>query len=98
MGSEMCIRDRYKLRADHVDKSGKVYARREVTFSRSVPLEGIKPGTMVVVEPGNSLWRIARRTYGSGFKYTVIFEANKNQIKNEDLIFPGQVFSLPATK
>ena len=88
----------YKLRADHVDKSGKVYARREVTFSRSVPLEGIKPGTMVVVEPGNSLWRIARRTYGSGFKYTVIFEANKNQIKNEDLIFPGQVFSLPATK
>ena len=87
----------YTLRADHIDTTGKVLARREVIFARSVPLTRVKPGSLVVVEPGNSLWRIARRTYGSGFQYTVIYEANKEQIIDEDLIFPGQVFSLPPT-
>ena len=88
----------YKLRADQVDNNGKVTARREVVFARSVPLTNVKPGTLVVVEPGNSLWRIARKTYGSGFKFTVIYQENRDQIKNADLIFPGQVFSLPALK
>ena len=87
----------YTLRADHIDTTGKVLARREVIFARSVPLTRVKPGSLVVVEPGNSLWRIARRTYGTGFKYTVIYEANKEQIQNADLIFPGQVFTLPST-
>ena len=88
----------YTLRADYIKKDGKVLARREVVFARSVPLTGVKPGSLVVVEAGNSLWRIARRTYGSGFRYTVIYEANKEQIKNADLIFPGQVFALPSTR
>jgi len=86
----------YTLRADHVDAVGKVLARLEVHFSRSVPLTGIAPGSLVVVRSGNSLWRIARRTYGTGFKYTVIYDANRNQIKNQDLIYPGQVFALPS--
>ncbi len=86
----------YTLRADQVDKKGKVQARVEVVFARSVPLTGVKPGSLVVVESGNSLWRIARRTYGTGFRYTVIYEANKEQIKNPDMIFPGQVFTLPS--
>ena len=86
----------YKLRADYTQSDGKVIARREVVFARSVPLTGVQPGSLVVVEPGNSLWRIARRTYGSGFRYTVFYEANKEQIKNADLIYPGQVFALPA--
>jgi len=73
-----------------------VLARLEVYFARSVPLKGIAPGSLVVVRPGNSLWRIARRSYGSGFKYTVIYNANRNQIKNQNLIFPGQVFQLPS--
>ena len=86
---------KYTLRADQVDTNGKVIARNEVVFARSVPLTDIKPGTRVVVEAGNSLWRIARKTYGSGFKFTVIYRANKVQIKNADLIYPGQVFALP---
>jgi nucleoid-associated protein YgaU len=52
----------------------------------------------MVVLKGNNLWNIARATYGSGFKYTAIFEANRDQIKNADLIFPGQVFKLPGIK
>jgi hypothetical protein len=88
----------HTVRADHVDKDGKVKSRIEVVFARSVPLTGIKPGTLVVVESGNSLWRIARNTYGTGFRYTVIYEANKKQIKDPNLIFPGQVFALPSVK
>ena len=50
----------------------------------------------VVVQPGNSLWRISRRLYGRGVLYTVIYEANKEQIADPDLIYPGQVFKTPA--
>jgi|TARA_B100000315_G_scaffold260868_1_gene326607 hypothetical protein len=85
----------YTVRADLIDKDGKVKSRIEVVFARSVPLTGVRPGTLVVVESGNSLWRIARKTYGSGFRYTVIYEANKKQIRDPNMIFPGQVFSLP---
>lgn len=49
----------------------------------------------IVVQPGNSLWKIARENYGRGIRYTVIYEANKDQIANPDLIFPGQVFAVP---
>jgi nucleoid-associated protein YgaU len=48
-----------------------------------------------LVERGDSLWRISRTIYGSGFRYTEIFAANREQIRNPDLIFPGQVFVLP---
>ena len=54
-------------------------------------------GTVAFVQPGNSLWRLARQTYGSGLRYTEIYEANKDQIRDPDLIYPGQVFVLPRT-
>jgi len=41
------------------------------------------------------LWRISRRLLGEGSRYTLIFEANTNQIRNPNLIFPGQVFDVP---
>lgn len=85
----------YQLRADQIEEDGKVVARAEVHFARSQPLQDVKPGSLVVVRDGNSLWRIARSTYGDGLKYTSIFEANRDQIKDADLIFPGQVFKLP---
>ena len=89
---------KYTLRADHVGDNGQVKSRIEVIFARSIPLTGIKPGAFIVVESGRSLWRIARKTYGTGLRYTTIYEANKDQIKDPDLIFPGQVFSLPPDK
>ncbi len=87
----------YTLRLDHVDANGKVLARLAFPFSRAEPLTGIRPGTVVVVQPGNSLWRLARRAYGAGMQYTMIFEANRDQIRDPDLIYPGQVFTLPVT-
>ena len=44
---------------------------------------------------GDNLWRISRRVYGRGARYTVIYDANQNQIRNHHLIYPGQVFVLP---
>ena len=49
-----------------------------------------------MVQPGNSLWKLARESYGEGVRYTIIYEANKEQISNPDLIYPGQVFAVPT--
>ena len=49
----------------------------------------------VVIQPGNNLWRISQVLYGSGMKYTLLYQANKNQIRNPDMIFPGQIFMTP---
>jgi len=50
----------------------------------------------VVVSRGDSLWRISRVTYGTGMQYPLVLKANRGQIRNPDLIYPGQVFALPA--
>ena len=52
----------------------------------------------VVIQPGNNLWNIARVIYGKGVAYTTIYEANKQQIRNPDLIFPGQILNTPGVK
>ncbi len=85
----------YTLRADHVDDTGKVLARVTMPFSKSDFAGELKPGSFIVVKSGHSLWRLAHKKYGSGFNYSVIYEANKEQIDNPDLIYPGQIFTLP---
>ena len=49
----------------------------------------------VTVQPGNTLWGISRRNYGRGILYVRIFEANRDLIRDPDLIYPGQVFTIP---
>lgn len=85
----------YRLRVDRLAPDGKVVARVELPFVRSEPLSGILEGRVVVIQPGNNLWRIARRTYGDGMAFTLIYSANRDQIRDPDLIYPGQVFVLP---
>jgi hypothetical protein len=86
---------RYQLRVDQIGPDGKVVARAEQPFVRTTPIGDLPPGTVAFVQPGNSLWRIARRSYGYGMRYTVIYEANRDQIRDPDLIYPGQIFILP---
>ena len=81
---------------DQVDDKGKVIARVQTPISRSELLARLPEDQFFIVQPGNSLWRIARRAYGSGVRYTMIFEANQAQIRNPDLIYPGQIFVLPS--
>jgi nucleoid-associated protein YgaU len=86
----------YTLRADQISPNGEVLSRISMPFSRAEQITEISSEPFVVVQPGNSLWRIARKNFGSGFDFTTIYEANKEQIKDPDLIFPGQVFVLPS--
>lgn len=86
----------YSMRVDQVEHvGGKVASRLELPFNRASPQEIAMSGNSVVVQPGNSLWRIARRVYGEGTKYTEIYEANRVQIRDPDLIYPGQVIAVP---
>ncbi len=62
----------------------------------AVTEEATKPAVQIVtVQPGSTLWAIARDNYGEGLLYLRVFEANKEKILNPDLIYPGQVFSIP---
>ncbi|TXR46696.1 LysM peptidoglycan-binding domain-containing protein [Phyllobacterium endophyticum] len=59
----------------------------------AAPLQSVDGS--VIIRRGDSLWQISRRTYGAGMRYTTIYLANKEQIRNPDMIFPGQIFALP---
>ena len=68
-----------------------------------LPSGNPSPSTVVVpkittttVSRGDSLWRLSQNSYGAGTRYAVIYKANKEQIRNPNLIYPGQVFVLPA--
>ena len=93
------------VRADQLDANGAVVARVAVPFTGAPP--GVTAATagrraakndamaFIEVEAGQNLWRIARNVYGAGQAYTIIYEANRDDIQNPDLIYPGQVLSLP---
>lgn len=49
----------------------------------------------VIIRRGDTLWRISRRVYGHGMRYSTIYLANQEQIRDPDRIWPGQVFKLP---
>lgn len=54
-----------------------------------------KPRTYTVVK-GDTLWNIAKKNLGNGARYTEIYNLNKDKIKNPNLIYPGQVLTLPS--
>lgn len=85
----------YTLRVDEVNSSGRVISRIESPFQRATADAIAVSAGQVVVQPGNSLWRIASRVYGDGHLYTDIYQANVEQIRDPDLIYPGQIFALP---
>lgn len=86
---------KHTLRLDRLASDGKPVARLELPFDRVVVAPGAKDSRRLIVVRGDNLWNIARAHYGVGFHHTVIYGANKEQIRNPDLIYPGQVFSLP---
>jgi len=56
----------------------------------------LPPPTFVMIRRGDNLWRISRRNYGRGIRFKSIYAANNDRIRDPDLIYPGQVFVLPA--
>ena len=86
----------HQLRVDQLTPTGRVLGRVELPFQRSAAPAADVPLGQVVVQPGQNLWRLARRTYGAGIRYTVIYLANREQIRDPKLIYPGQVFATPT--
>ena len=94
----------YTLRIDQLGADGRVESRVETPFQRDFPRAPLPrpaspgatdlPGT-ITVQPGHNLWTLARLHYGSGVLYTQIFTANRELIRDADLIYPGQIFDLP---
>lgn len=104
----------YTLRADQIDAEGRVTSRYETPFKREAPAavaataptpaEQGATGTQVVtaatitVQPGYTLWQIAKANYGQGILYVRVYEANRDKIRDPDLIYPGQVFTVPESR
>ena len=99
----------YTLRLDEISLAdGSVSSRLETPFKREAP-EVLQPALeagsspdasapalqVVTVQEGDSLWAISQERYGSGFLYVRVFDANKSDIRDPDLIYPGQIFTLP---
>ncbi|SLN55278.1 LysM peptidoglycan-binding domain-containing protein [Roseisalinus antarcticus] len=96
----------YTLRVDEVSAEGEVVSRIETQFQREAPetiarvmaAETSREGFAVAVrtvQPGNTLWAIAEERYGDGILYVRVFEANRDLIRDPNLIYPGQVFRIP---
>ncbi len=93
----------YTLRIDETDAEGNVTSRVETPFKRededvvaqaNAAVENQRI-TAITVQPGTTLWAISRERYGEGTLYVRVYEANRDRIRDPDLIYPGQVFSLP---
>jgi nucleoid-associated protein YgaU len=83
-----------ELRLDQLAGDGSIARRVATPFNLPAGM-AIRDGDKYVVERGNSLWLIARRIYGQGTRYTAIFDANHEQIRDPHWIYPGQAFRLP---
>lgn len=82
----------FQKETNQVAKQMAALANNEV--ADSTPQIGIGLST-VIIQPGYTLWAVARKTYGFGMQYVRIYHANKDQIRDPDLIYPGQIFKLP---
>ena len=89
----------YELRVDQIDQAGLVIARASAPFRPVSPdiVARARARGEVVIQPGDNLWTIARNLYGQGTLYTVIYNANTNQIIDPDLIYPGQLLMTPGS-
>ncbi len=91
----------HRLRIDQLGRDGQVIARAEAPLPRDSRAELAQGGpgavTQLTIARGQTLWRLARSLYGRGASYTLLYEANRGQIENPGLIYPGQVFKAPAS-
>ncbi|WP_170514966.1 LysM peptidoglycan-binding domain-containing protein [Ruegeria atlantica] len=99
----------YTLRADEIAPDGTVVSRIETPFKREATevlraaeatdspeaAEDAPPIRSVTVQKGDTLWAISRERFGDGVLYVKLFEANRAAIRDPDLIYPGQIFTIP---
>ena len=98
-GFDLTVKIKLKQYREYGTKTVKITmqaSKPKAVQSSSRPAKETAAQTYTVVK-GDCLWNIAKRFYGSGAKYTLIYNANKSVIGgNPNLIYPGQVFTIPA--
>lgn len=77
-----------------IEEKAQVEEQRPESANSPAPQEN-QPLTYTV-KSGDCLWKIAKQFYGDGSLYTKIYNANRNQITNPNLIYPNQVFIIPS--
>lgn len=80
--------------ANKVSKVKKLPKKKTKTDKKKAEAKK-KSSTTYTVVKGDCLWNIAKKYYGNGSQYTKIYNANKDKIKNPNLIYPGQVLVIP---
>ena len=88
---EATVEERMAAKTEEAPKQEQMAAKTE-----SGEAEPLRTNASVLIRRGDNLWRISRRMLGRGIQYTVIYEANKDQIRNPHWIYPGQVFTVPG--
>ena len=81
-----------------VDNVGQAVARYLFPLRARDLRKGLDGSQLVVVNKGDALWRIAYRSFGKGVRYIDIVRKNTGDIDNPDLIYPNQIFALPAER
>lgn len=84
-------------RNPHLGEAGFAVERVQAALQPPAPAAEAAPAEQThTVESGDSLWAIAERFYGDGSQWSRVFEANRDQLDNPDVIQPGQVLRIPA--
>ena len=88
-----------KLETPVVEQQGATATGIPAVADTPATQETVEPITLgpqkLVIQPGNNLWRLSREIYGKGRMFTVIYEANRDQVKNPNKIYPGQILTAP---
>ncbi len=83
-----------QLKAD----TKKLIAETNIVFQVYTNEQNEKEYNFIIVKPGNSLWDIAERSYGLGNDFEKIFDANQENLRSPELIYPGQILYIPRQK
>ncbi len=84
--------------ADGADAGAETGAETGADTGADTGAEVAPAPVSVTVQPGFTLWQIATERLGAGTRYVQVFEANRDQIRDPDLIYPGQVFAIPQAE
>ena len=76
-------------------KQWRDYGTKTVTVEKERDESTAPTAKTYTVKAGDSLWAIAAKYYGSGAEYSKIYNANTDKVSNPNLIYPGQVLTIP---